>query len=193
MEKYQTGNNCDALRDRAIRELEEIDKIGYVDLSEFEKKYCWRYIFNNLSDSSGCLYMVLKGIKVEIDGDISKIVIRGKDHMTLHVIYSVNKDDHSYKSATIHVNSEGLKKWIRENARPNTRVKLIASYNGNVNEYDLIAIKRVSSKMKFGHYICPKCKDDYGMTLWEDNHCLICECELEYIDDFYREGEMFFG
>ena len=185
MEKLNIDDGWELIESKAIKELDELAKMDYIDLEEFEQSNCWMYIhqISPLYDQ----YRLFKacGLKVEIDGDVSMIIIQGMDDMTINVIYSLRSDVlYQCQTAFVHVTKEDDKKWIRENVHTSMRIKLIASYSGKVDNYDLISIKSISQKMKFGHYVCPKCGRDYGVKPKVDD-CYICEIDYEYVDDLY--------
>lgn len=158
-----------------------------IDLDEFEtseeyRVMCVHSVFNNI-------YKDLVGFPVTIDGNIEKIIIHGKDEMKLLIVYSLRSDIlYTEQIASVIVKDERYKKWIRENLRPNTRMKCIAKYNGSESCFDLASIVDTSLGMKFGHYICPECGYDYGKKP-DGDYCCICEgVDLKYIDNYYTES-----
>lgn len=166
------------------QETLEIFNRENIDLDEFEtseeyRVLCCHSVFNNI-------YKDLVGFPVTIDGNVEQIIISGKDEMKFLIVYSLRSDMlYTEQVATVFVKDEKYKKWIRENLKPNTRMKCIAKYNGSVNCFDLVSIIDTSLRMKFGHYICPECGYDYGKKV-DANYCCICEgAKLNYVDNFY--------
>ena len=155
-----------------------------IDLDEFESSeeyrvMCCQSIFNNI-------YKDLVGFTVTIDGNVEQIIIHGKGEIKLLIVYSLRSDMlYAEQIATVIVKEYGYKKWIRENLRPNTKIKCTAKYNGSANCFDLVSIVDTSLSMKFGHYICSECGYDYGKKV-DSDYCCICEgAELKYVDNFY--------
>lgn len=168
------------------KEALEILKRENIDLDEFEtseeyRVLCCHSIFNNI-------YKDLVDFPVTIDGNVEQIIICGKDEMKLMIVYSLRSDMlYTEQMATVAVKDERYKKWIRENLRPNTRMRCIARYNGSVGCFDLISIIDTSLEMKFGHYLCSECGYDYGKKT-DSDYCCICEgAKLNYVDNFYVE------
>ena len=155
-----------------------------IDLDEFETSEEYsvmrrQSVFNNI-------YKDLVDFPVTIDGNVEQIIIYGKDDMKLIVVYSLRSDVlYREQIATVIVENDRYKKWIRENLQPNTRMKCIAKYSGSANCFNLVSIIDTSLRMKFGHYICPECGYDYGKKP-DGGYCCICEgVALKYVDNYY--------
>ena len=185
MEKLNLDDGWELIESKALKELDELAKMDHIDLDEFEQTNCWTYIHQISPLYFKYNLFKMNRIKVKIDGNVGKIEIYDKNKMVLYVIYSLESDPlYQYQTAIVHVINEEDKNYIRRNVRASTRIELIATYNGEVDEYDLISIKSISQKMKFGHYVCPKCGRDYGVKPKVDD-CYICETDYEYVDDLY--------
>lgn len=157
-----------------------------IDLDEFETSeeyaclcHCFAY---------GRFYKELQGFPVTIDGNVEQIIISGRDEIKLLITYSLRADGlYQEQVATVIVEDNRIKAWIRSNLRPSTRLKCIASYNGVNRIFNLVSIVDTSPIMRFGHYICDKCKHDYGKKITSSYCCICDEGELSYIDNFYQE------
>ena len=162
----------------------EILKRENIDLDEFETSKEYKVL--NSQSILNNVYKDLVGFPVTIDGDVEKIIVFGKNEIKLLIIYSLRSDMlYTEQIATVFVNDEDYKKWIRENLKPNTRMKCIAKYNGSVGCFNLVSIIDTSLGMKFGHYTCSECGHDYGKKVKSD-YCYICEgAKLNYVDNFY--------
>lgn len=148
--------------------------------SEAYQCFCVKFMKRNV-------YKELKGFRVTIDGDIDRMILTDRDSLIIHVIYSLRGGiQGESKIAEVLIKDEEMKRKLLQIGKTDTRIQLIGEYNGMYGSFDLIEILSMATEMRFGHFVCPKCKHDYGRQLSGSNFCGICDGpKVQYVTDFY--------
>lgn len=164
-----------------------------LDLAEFEKTK--EYMTLQFGSPSGSINKDFANmpvpIKLIIDGDVTNIIIKGKNQMFLMILYEIRTSlTSSERFAKVLVHDEEDKEWIRRNLLPNTRLRCEVTFNEELNTYNLKSILENDTSMKFGVYRCSDndCGYKYGRHLDVRNKfCCVCGKPIKRIMNLYKE------
>lgn len=158
-----------------------------LDLKTFEqsKEYKVLNMGIPLSEHIGSMY---SGLPIIIDGDLESIIISKKNEVNLIVLYALIGRERRY--AKVICNSGAAVDFIRKELLPFTHIRLHAQYTKRLGEFIGRDISLFNEPLMYGHYICPCCGYDYGISKEYENRC--CEfcvedtpVELQYVTDYY--------